>query len=249
MAARKKTTGEPSKERKTDTSAEHPKRSYLSQAEVPGCTLEDALRIPRAIAENYAAKPTSPLNVAAALEMQPKAGRFRLLSGAAIAYGLTSGGPNASEISITPLGMRIVRPTNEGDELLARREALLRPRVVGELLRRYNGAPLPRADIAVNVLLEMGVPPDRADEVLDFIVQGAESVGVLREIKGKKYVDLSGMPRKAPGETEQGCGEAGAPEHEEAAAVVPPPPSTLSRTLPSGVQERRVFITHGRTRR
>ncbi len=102
------------------------KRSYLSQAEVPGCHLEEALRVPRAIAENYAAKPSSPLNVAAALEMQPNAGRFRLLTGAAIAYGLTSGGPNATEIAISPLGMRIVRCKQEGDDLVARREALLR---------------------------------------------------------------------------------------------------------------------------
>lgn len=41
----------------------------------------------------------------------------------------------------------------------------------------------------------MGVPPDRADEVLDFIVQGAESVGILREIKGKKYVDRMSSSR------------------------------------------------------
>jgi hypothetical protein len=99
--------------------------------------LDDALRVPRAIAENYAAKPASPLNVAAALEMQPNAGRFRLLSGAAIAYGVTSGGPNAPEISITPLGMRIVRPTKEGDDLLARREALLR---LSEFFRAFCGS-------------------------------------------------------------------------------------------------------------
>jgi hypothetical protein len=111
------------------------KRSYLSQTEVPGCALDDALRIPRAIAENYAAKPASPLNVAAALEMQPKAGRFRLLSGAAIAYGVTSGGPNASEIGITPLGMRIVRPTKEGDDLLARREAFCAPALLASSSR------------------------------------------------------------------------------------------------------------------
>ena len=41
-----------------------------------------------------------------------------MLTGAAIAYGVTSGGPNASEIAIAPLGMRIVRPTKEGDDLL-----------------------------------------------------------------------------------------------------------------------------------
>jgi hypothetical protein len=248
MAGRKRATGASAKERKADSAAEGRKRSYLSQAEVPGCVLEDALRVPRAIAENYAAKPTSPLNVAAALEMQPSAGRFRLLSGAAIAYGVTSGGPNAPEITVTPLGMRIVRPTREGDDLLARREALLRPRVIGEFLQRYNGSALPRADIAVNVLLELGVPPDRVDEVLDFVVQGAESVGVLREIKDKKYVDLSGVPHPAPRHTGEEPEVAAPQDQEEEAPIVPLPPTIQRRALASGVQERRVFITHGKNK-
>lgn len=233
---------------KADQKKEGTKRSYLSQAEVPGCVLDEALRVPRAIAESYAARATSPLNVAAALEMQPNAGRFRLLSGAAIAYGVTSGGPNAPEISITPLGMRIVRPTAEGDDLIARREALLRPRVVGEFLQRYNGAPLPRATIAVNVLLEMGVPPNRADEVLDFIVQGADSVGVLREIKGKKYVDLSGVLPAAAGEVEDDTAAPIGSEAEEEPRVPPLPAAPAQRMLPTGAQDRRVFITHGKNK-
>ena len=245
MAGRKKASSPKPSEKRAAAAAERGKRSYLSQAEVPGCVLDEALRVPRAIAENYAAKPASPLNVAAALEMQPNAGRFRLLTRAAIAYGVTSGGPNAPEIAITPLGMRIVRPTKEGDDLLARREALLRPRVVGEFLQKYNGAPLPRADIAVNVLLEMSVPPDRADEVLDFIVQGAESVGLLREIKGKKYVDLVGVPLAAAGEAEEDRGDV---EQEEEPPLIAPPAIPTLRPPSTGAQERRVFITHGKNK-
>lgn len=247
MAGRKKTPS-PKPREEGKPAAARSKRSYLSQADVPGCVLDDALRVSRAIADNYAAKPASPLNVAAALEMQPNAGRFRRLSGAAIAYGVTSGGPNAPEISITPLGMRIVRPTKEGDDLLARREALLRPRVVGEFLQKYNNAPLPRADIAVNVLLEMGVPKDRADEVLDFIVQGAESVGVLKEIKGKKYVDLTGIPQHEPTEPlEHDDDDAGTEDVEDTPAAMPLVRSE-ARTPPAGTQERRVFITHGKNK-
>src|SRR5215831_9780890 len=90
-------------------------RSRVSQEDVPSASLEQALRVPRAIAEGYAYKPTRPLNVAGVMSMAPGAGPFRMLTGAAIAYGLTSGGAQAPEISITPLGMRIVRPTTEGD--------------------------------------------------------------------------------------------------------------------------------------
>lgn len=235
------------------------KRAYLSQSEVPGCTLEEALRVPQAIAENYASRPTSPLNTAAALDMQPNAGRFRLLCGAALAYGLTSGGPNAPEIAITPLGMRAVRPTQEGDDLAAQREALMRPRVIGEFLQKYNNAPLPRPDIAVNVLLETGVPKERAEEVLEFILQGADGVGLLREIKGKRYVDLAGVSSSDKPEKEE-------EEEEELDQRSPPAkPTDLVRNeedegqklalnrqaslqRPPQTQNRRVFITHGKNK-
>jgi len=236
--------------------ASGPKRTYLSQSDVPGCTLEDALRVPQAIAENYAAKPTSPLNTAAGLDMQPNAGRFRLLCGAALAYGLTSGGPNAPEIAITPLGMRAVRPTQEGDDLAALRDALMRPRVIGEFLQKYNNAPLPRPDIATNVLLEMGVPQERAAEVLEFILQGANAVGLLREIKGKKYVDLAGVspPDKVEEQEEENEDQSFAEEtsaakrdeSDEGQKLALNRQASLQR--PPQAQNRRVFITHGKNK-
>lgn len=82
---------------KTDSNA---KRKYLSQTDVPGISLENALRIPRAISENYADRPVTPLQLAAALNMSPTSGPFRALCGASIAYGLTEGGCNAKEISL-----------------------------------------------------------------------------------------------------------------------------------------------------
>jgi hypothetical protein len=167
-------------------------RSRLSQEDVPSYSLDQALRVPRAIADSYAYKPTRPLNVAGAMKMTPSSGGFRMLTGAAIAYGLTSGGAFAPEIAITPLGMRIVRPTKDGDDVAAKREALLRPKVIGEFLRQYDGAALPSDAIAKNVLLEKGVPASRLDDVLGLIVDGANAVGFLKDISGKKYVDLAG---------------------------------------------------------
>ena len=122
--------------------------------------------------------------------VQPNSSQFRMLAGAAIAYGLTTGGPNAPEIGITPLGMRVVRPTAEGDDLRAKREALLKPRVIGEFLRKYADAPIPREDIALNVLQDMSVPKARAKAVFDLIVSGAESGGLTKQIKGKNYISL-----------------------------------------------------------
>src|SRR5438067_732381 len=117
-----------------------PNKRYLSQGDVPGLPVEKAIRVAVAIGENYGYKPVTPLQLAKALEQQPTSGSFRTLTGASIAYGLTEGGYNAQTISITPLGLRVVRPTAEGEDLAAKREALLKPRVIREFLQKYNGA-------------------------------------------------------------------------------------------------------------
>jgi hypothetical protein len=166
-------------------------KSRVSQEDVPSYSLDQALRIARALAENYAFKPTRPLNVAGAMKMQPSSGGFRMLAGAAVAYGLTTAGAFAPEIGLTPLGLRIVRPTKSGDDLAAKREALLKPKLVGDFLRQYDGAPLPADQIAKNVLLDRGVPADRVEDVLAQIIDGATGVGFLKDIGGKRYVDLS----------------------------------------------------------
>ncbi|MBK8303598.1 MAG: hypothetical protein IPK98_09450 [Chloracidobacterium sp.] len=136
----------------------------------------------------------TPLQLASALTVSPNAGPFKMLCGAAIAYGLTEGGYNAKQISLTGLGKRIVKPLAEGDDAEARREAVLKPRVIGELLRKYEGSPLPRHDIAMNVLEDMGVPQSRTETVYNLVIESARSVGLLRSIKDKEYVDLSGLP-------------------------------------------------------
>jgi predicted nucleotide-binding protein len=167
------------------------KRSRLSQQDVPSYSLEQALRVPKAIFENYAGVPTAPLKVASALNVQPGSGSFRMLCGAAIAYGFTEGGYNVPEIKVTPLCRRILKPLKEGDDYVAKVEALLLPRVINEFLTKYNGSPIPRDDIANNVLEKMGVPIDKAAAVLGFIIESAESLNLITEIKGKKYVDLT----------------------------------------------------------
>ncbi len=187
---------------KKSAKSEASKRSYMSQADVPSSSLEQALRIPRAIAENYAGGPVTPLQLASALNMAPTSGPFRSLCGASIAYGLTEGGYNAQEIKLTPLGKRVVKPLEEGDDIVAKREAVLKPRVTGEFLNKYNGSPLPRHDIAMNVLEEMNVPSDKTESVYTLILDSAEAVGLLRDIKNKQYVDLTGVDQSENTENE-----------------------------------------------
>ena len=149
------------------------KRTYLKQSDVPGASLDDALRIPRAIVDHYAGKATAPLYVAKALNIDPKGRQLKLLSGASSAFGLIEGGAQAANISITELARRVLRPKAEGVDLAAKREAVLLPRVFGDFLRNYDGNAFPREDIALNVLEDLGVPRDKAQEVLERIDSSA----------------------------------------------------------------------------
>lgn len=188
------------------------KRAYVSQGEVPRKSLEKALRIARAIADDYGKAPTSPLDVAAALKMTPTGGAFRDLAGAAMAYGLTEGGAWADEIALTPLGLRVVAPVEEGDDRAAMREALLRPRIVREFLQKYDGSKFPREDIGKNVLERMGVAAQRRAETLSLIRESIETLGLYRRIKDEIWVNLGAVP-SAPSteEAEESEDETGAP--------------------------------------
>jgi predicted nucleotide-binding protein len=226
-------------------------RSYVSQADVPAMSLDKALKVPSAIGDNYGYKPTPPLQVAMALEIQPSSSGFRMVTGAAIAYGLTAGGYNADAISITPLGLRIVRPTSEGDDFAAKREALLRPRVIREFLQKYNNAPVPKDAIAQNVLLEMGVPQGRVGEVFKLIIDGAQAVGFLREIKDRKYVDLTGAEigfGRSQDQAIQEIGDEEASENSQFRTLPPPIMRVGALGLSVDARSRRVFITHGKNK-
>ncbi len=238
--------------KKNDGQAAKPERAraYISQSDIPSFSLEKAIKIPAAIGDNYGYQPSTPLQVATVLEVQLTSSYFKMLTGAAIAYGLTTGGYNAATISITPLGMRIVRPTAEGDDLAAKREALLRPRVIREFFQKYNNAPIPKDTIAQNVLMEMGVPRDRTAEVLKLILEGAEAVGFLQDIKDRKYVGL-GDTKFPTEEPHKESTEDVAAEQARATAVPAPPlpakPTASASTITDG-RARKVFITHGKNK-
>ena len=234
-------------------------RAYLSQSDVPSYSLQKALRVAEAIRDNYGYKPTTPLALAKALEMTPSSSGFRMLTGASIAYGLTNGGYNAETVSITALGMRIVRPTEEGDDVRAKREALMKPRVTREFLEKYNGAPLPKEAIAQNVLLELGVPHDRTEDVLKLILEDADAVGFLTTIKDRKYLEIGKEITNAAS-----LGSAAAalqdPPEDESIREVPdggsviqiplrvPQPGTAASAPATDARLKRVFITHGKNK-
>ena len=230
------------------------KRTRVNQTDVPSVELEKALTIPRALADNFASEPTTSINVAAAINIQPTSSNFRVMCGAAIAYGLTKGGSFAQVIEITELGKRILRPTSDGQDLIAKREAFLKPRILGEFLNKYNGSRVPREDIATNVLEDMGVPRERGPKTFTLIKEGAKSLGLLQEIKGQTYVNLDDTREKAleTHPASQDPNEADFDSVSEAEDVKTSLPKDAvvetSKSTNFGKRKKRVFISHGKNK-
>ncbi|MEL7453900.1 MAG: TIR domain-containing protein, partial [Pseudomonadota bacterium] len=243
------------KKKQAKTSAKpKTKRVRVSQQDVPAFPLEEALRVARAIYENYGGDPTKPLEVAAAMDMKPGSSHFKMLTGSSIAYGLTDGGYNASEIAITPLATKILRPLEEGADVAGKREAFQKPRVISEFLQKYNESPIPKNTIAKNVLASMGVPDDRTEATLESITAAANELGLIREIKGTQYINLSPtdgyvpeVTTPDPSSNESTDSVVSPPVNETPANSIPNDTSIESAKNPaSTASNRKVFITHGK---
>lgn len=183
------------------------------------------------------------MDVATSLDSTPASSWFRTLTGAAIAFGLTEGAYNAGEIKLTALGQRVVAPTSEGDDEVALREALLRPRVMRDFLTKYDRKKLPPANIAHNVLAGMGVAKEATERTYGVIIDSAQYAGALRLMKGAdRWVDLN-----VRASSESSGDQDTEPDAEEAAPIAPatpepPTPSMLERTI------KPIFIGHGKKR-
>lgn len=253
--AKKATPAKKVKEKKPVSAPIEKTRSYMSQEDIPAYDLDEAALVAKALLQEYGGHPATPLDVAAAMDLTPTSGKFRMLCGASIAYGLTSGGYNAAQIAATNLAKQILEPHDEGADLAGKREAVMKPRILREFLSKYSGSPLPREDIGANVLKSMGVPTDRTKQVWDMILRSAESVGFLQTIKERKYVNLGGVkPSEPPAATPDEADEEESPKeqirelvktvHEPEAAAVAHESRRVA--VHNDARLRRVFITHGK---
>jgi predicted nucleotide-binding protein len=227
------------------------RQTYVSQSDVPRYSIQEASRVAQAIADNFASAPTKPLLLAAALDLNLNSSHFRMLVGASTAYGLTSGAWNSDTVYLTDLGRRFAGGSSDSTKVAALREGLLKPRVVGAFLNRYNNARVPNEKIALSVLGELGVAPDSGAHTLKLIIEGATELGLLREIKGAKYVDIDAASSSVVITTDssevQALGENR--DDDGSAKLVPTSqaaPTATTETARQNVVNNRVFITHGK---
>lgn len=225
---------------------ENPGKKYISQSDIPAYSLVKAIKVSDAIVQNFGNRATKPMQVALAMDLGPQSSHFRQLCGAALAYGLTDAGYAAELIGLTETGKQISAPTAEGRDIKARKDAVLKPRIVKEFLTSYNNSSLPPEKIALNVLEEMGVSREKSKQVYDLIIENAKYAGFLKEQKGKNYVDLEAENVNDLADTEEEYLDA------EAEGVDQPMEEMDERPLVDTSSKdgrlKKVFITHGKDR-
>ena len=104
-----------------------------------------------------------------------------------------------------------------------------------------------------NVLVEMGVPPGRASDVFETIINESRKVGFLTDVGGKPFVDLAGAAAVALGAAVSASltpvadtGNGADVDHEDFVPIQRP------SAADNGAEEKKrrsVFITHGRNKK
>lgn len=178
-------------------------RPYFKQADFPQVPLQQAQKIASAIIENFAGVSGSPPDIALAIGISPTSSAWQPMAGASVAYGLTEGGVNANTIQLTPLGRKLVAPEEEGQDIAARRDAIMKPRILKEFFERYRRAKFPNDVIAVNVLKGFGLPAERVQSSLEIIKANGRYAGIIRETPTGPFVNLDSPGVPAPAATPQ----------------------------------------------
>ena len=222
------------------------KRVRVSQSDIPRHSLREALTIAQALTDNFAGQPASPHQIAMAVEMSPTTLSWRTLTGASVAYDLTTGGYGADKISLQELGRRATAPTEEGDDIKAKAEAALKPKIFADFFAKYNRAKFPTDIIAKNVLQhDFSVPSDRVQDVLETLKDNGAYVGFIHQTKTGPFVstdDLKPSPVTLPARESEPIEEHEQVETDKEHLDIPKPQTTP--LIDTGVFK--VFITHGK---
>lgn len=231
-----------------------PERAYFKQSDFPLYPLQRAERVATALVNDFGGKEGAPPDIALSMGVSPTSSMWRDLAGAAIAYGLTEGGPNASTIKLTALGKKLIAPEAEGDDLAARRQAITKPRIAAEFLNKYRRAKFPSDVIALNVLKSLGVPTERAPSALDILKANGKYSGIVRDTPTGPFVSLdtpaipgpsvSADPTDSDNHLDEDVAQTDSSANSDAQNVsASNPPKRIPTVDPNN---NRVFITHGK---
>jgi hypothetical protein len=222
----------------------------------PPLPLHEAIKVARTIEDEASGMTVSRLTLAELLGSTPTSRIFKDLVASSRFYGLTNGGINADEFSLTKLGEN----ATGGDEVArgaALKAAVMTVPPYKAFFEKFQNKKLPGSGPFKEFLVrDAEVPEERAEECMSYITSDAETAGLVRSVKGGRWIDLSGTP--APASEEEAEEESGAAEGAEAAQGQNGGPPDLENGDEPDVEEparkrppveaKKVFIAHGKNR-
>lgn len=168
------------------------------QAKYPRHAVEKALRIPKAIIDQNAGKPTSLAEAAKYTTGGSANGPFKVEVSSSKKYGLlrSDGGKLVPE----DRARRILYPQTETDRLTGLREAVLEAPDIAQVYSHYRGENLPDDEFFTNALRDtFKVPADKISEFLEIFYESMESAALIdRSGERPRLIDV-GREEHVPG--------------------------------------------------
>lgn len=207
-------------------------------------SLERAIAMAESIQNGASGMPVDRLTLSQLIDKSPSSSGFHNLVLASRAYGLTNGGKNAEEFSLTQLGQQAVSDDRQ-DRIAARRRAVLSVEPFRAFLTAHDKkkVPLP-APFQAFLTSKAGVPGDRADECMEQILENARFTQMIRSVKGADYIDIGAALQLTQAAVEDVESTELDAAEDEMTIVEDELPGDAS--LPPPQQTPRVFITHGK---
>ena len=165
--------------KRTRSSNAVPQRVQVSAEHLPRKSLEQALRVARALRDVLAGGPAKWPEIASAMGLGAGNQVNKYFLWSAHAYGLIE--KEEDSYSLSEIGRKILAPTRPNEDKEAQVRALLSPVVFSRFLTDYNGNPFPSDEHIGNVLeTRYGVPRERTEEAITLLKENGLYAGVLR---------------------------------------------------------------------
>jgi hypothetical protein len=170
----------------------------VSAAELPRRSLEQSLRVAKALRETLAGGPSSWEEIASAMNIgaNPQ-NKYYLWS--AVAYGIVE--KVDDKYSLSEIGRKILAPTSPNEDREAMVQAVLTPVILSRFFTDYNGSPFPSEEHLGNILeRKYGVPRERLREAETIVLENGSYAGILhQQSDGSRVVRLdprsTGIPQ------------------------------------------------------
>ncbi len=154
----------------------------------PRHSSEAALRIPKAILDQNAGKPSSDMQAAEFLGLKTAKGPFAVEISSGIKYGFLTR-PSTGTLLVTDLAKQILRPKSPNDIATGYQQAVLNAPTISDVYMHFRGENLPDRQFFDNALEDsFKIPRDKLSEFKDVFTQCLTVAKLAEEHAGRVRV-------------------------------------------------------------